>query len=190
MAIVLSPADLDLLRREADIAAARLVRQFLLPRHERHDLRQDLLVDLIIRLKAFDPTRGTLGAFVGTVVVHQAGRLANRIRRERAMFPPISLDDQHVNSGGLTLGDTIAEADGYAALMGQPADRYAGLERRLDFQRALSSLEPSNLRLCTGLVDRSPTELSQLGIGGRASVYRQVREVRLQLLAAGISAGP
>ena len=76
---------LGLLRRQASIGAARLVRQFRLSPHEREDLQQDFLVDLIARLKSFDPARGSLGAFASTVVAHQAGRMAARICRERAM---------------------------------------------------------------------------------------------------------
>lgn len=71
MAISLSPSDLDILRREADREAARLVRQFRLPSHERDDLRQDLLVDLIARLPGFNPDRGSLGAFAGAVMSHR-----------------------------------------------------------------------------------------------------------------------
>ena len=32
------------------------------------DLRQDLLLDVIARLRSFDPDRGSLGAFAGTVM--------------------------------------------------------------------------------------------------------------------------
>jgi RNA polymerase sigma-70 factor (ECF subfamily) len=56
-------SDLQILVHEADLAARRLVRRLRLPAHEREDLRQDLLVDLIARLPAFDPARGRLGAF-------------------------------------------------------------------------------------------------------------------------------
>jgi DNA-directed RNA polymerase specialized sigma24 family protein len=183
----LSSADVAWLGREADFLALRLVRRFGLPHHQHEDLRQDLLVDLIARLEAFDPTRGTLRTFAGTVIAHHAGRLANRIRRERTAFTPVSLDDPLPDSDGLTLGDTIAESGGYLALHGQPTDRLAVAERRLDLERALPCLASAGLRLCAQLLHRSPTALSRHGGGPRASLYRRLRDLRLQLLAAGIA---
>lgn len=188
MSIVLAPDDLDYLRRKADVAAARLIRQCRLPFHECEDLRQEILVDIFARLKAFDPSRGSLGAFAEIIVLHHASRLAARIRRERAVFAPVSLDDPIADEDGSTIGDTIANSDGYLALHGQLTDPIDEAERRLDLERALSCLEPTDLRLCARLINRSPNELSRDGMGARASVYRWVRELRLQLMAAGIPA--
>lgn len=188
MAISLSSLDLDHLRREADRAAARLVRQFRLPPSDRDDFRQDLLVDLIARLKGFDPARGSLGAFAGTVVAHRAAHLASGIVRDRAVFAPVSLDDPLPDADGTTVGDTVAEDGGYLAVMGQPTDGFAAVEHRLDLDRALGGLRPSDLTLCTALTHRTPTELSQDGRGARASLYRQVREIRLRLMTAGLAA--
>jgi DNA-directed RNA polymerase specialized sigma24 family protein len=185
----LSRSDLQILLREADTAAARLVRRLRLPAHECDDLSQDLLVDLISRVKGFDPTRGTLGAFAATILAHRAARLAARIRRDRDLFAPVSLDDPLTGpDGGGTLGDTIAEADGYAAMVGQPPDRFAVVERRLDLDRALGALRGSDLALCGRLIHRTPTELSQDGLGSRATLYRQVQEIRLRLMTAGLAA--
>jgi Sigma-70 region 2 len=188
MAISLSPSNIDLLRREADRAAGRMVRQFRLPPDARDDLRQDLLVDLIVRLKAFDPARGTLGAFAGTVIGHQAGKLANRIRRERTVFVPVSLDDPLADADCATLGDAISEDDGYAALLGQPTDHFAAVERRLDLDWALGFLPRSAIGLCADLIHRTPTELSHDGAVSRASLYRQIHEIRLCLMASGLLA--
>jgi DNA-directed RNA polymerase specialized sigma24 family protein len=188
ISILISGPTLALLRRAADIAAARLVRQLGLPSHVRDDLRQDLLVDLIERLKSFDPNRGSLGAFVGLIVAHRAARLAGRICRDRNMYAPVSLDDPLPSTDGATVGDTIAESGGYSALMGQPTDRFASADRRLDLDRALGTLRRSDLAICANLLDRTPTELSQEGLGSRASIYRQMHEIRLQLLICGVLA--
>jgi RNA polymerase sigma-70 factor (ECF subfamily) len=184
---LLSRSDLQILLQETDVAAGRLVRRLRVPVHEREDLRQDLLVDLISRLKSFDPARGTLGAFVGTVIAHQATRLAARIRRDRGLFAPVSLDDPLAGTDGDTLGDTIPESSGYAALMGQTTDGFAAVERRLDLDRALGMLDRSDLALCARLIHQTPTELSDDGLGSRASLYRQVHEIRLRLMTGGFS---
>jgi RNA polymerase sigma-70 factor (ECF subfamily) len=188
MPFPVSDSDLLLLLREADVAAARLVRRLHLPPDEREDLRQDLLTDLIARLPAFDLARGTLGAFAGTVVAHRAARLAARIRRDRAVFAQVSLDDPVAGAEDITLGETIPESSGYPAMMGQPTDRFAHVERHLDLDRALGILRRSDRGLCARLIHRTPTELSQSGRGSRATLYRQVREIRLRLMTAGLAA--
>jgi RNA polymerase sigma-70 factor (ECF subfamily) len=187
MPFPVSDSDLLLLLREADVAAGRLVRRLRLPVHEREDLRQDLLVDLIARLKSFDPTRGSLGAFAGTVIARHAARLAARIRRDRSLFAPMSLDDPLSGTDGDTLGDTIPGSGGYAAMMGQSTDGFAAVERRLDLDRALGTLRGSDIAFCARLIHRTPTQLSRDGLGSRATVYRQVQEIRLQLMAGGLS---
>ena len=186
----ISRSDLQILLHEADVAARRLSRQLRLSRDDLADLRQDLLVDLIARLKSFDPTRGSLGAFAGTVVAHRAARLAARICRDRSMFAPVSLDDPLPDTGGTTsVGDTIAESGGFSAMMGQPTDKIANANRRLDLDQALGTLRQSDLALCAHLIHRTPTELSHEGLGSRASLYRQVHEIRLRLMTAGLSDG-
>lgn len=153
----LRPNEVALLQREADRAAARLVRAFRLPAHERDDLRQDLLVDLISRIKDYDPARGCLGAFTATVVAHRTARLARRICRDRAVFAPVSLDDPAGGAEAITLGETIAEDGGYAALMGQPANDVAALERRLDLGRGLEQLRQPEQALCAELIHHAPS---------------------------------
>jgi RNA polymerase sigma-70 factor (ECF subfamily) len=58
MQIELSPDDVETIIHEADAAAQRLRRKLTLPVCEREDLGQDLLVDLLRRLPAYDPSRG------------------------------------------------------------------------------------------------------------------------------------
>src|SRR5512134_1110002 len=113
----ITQSDLQILLEEADVAARRLLHQLRLRRADLDDLRQDLLVDLIARLPAFDPERGSLGAFAGIVLANRARRLAKKARRDRRVFGamPVSLDDVIPDSDGLTRGDLIAEADGMAA---------------------------------------------------------------------------
>jgi hypothetical protein len=175
---------LDVLCREAGSAARRLVRRLRLPEHECDDIRQELLADLIQRLKWFDSDKGTLGVFAGTVVRHRATRIAARIFRERSMFSQLLSERSAV---GEARSENIAEADGYAAILGQPSDRFTAVERRLDLDRALGVLGQSDLGLCAELLEHSPTEISRIGQRSRASLYRQLKEIRLQLLSAGIS---
>ena len=121
----ISRDDLQILLHEADIAARRLVRQLRLPRADLDDVRQDLLVDLIARLPAYDAGRGTLGAFAGAILSNLATRIANKAKRERRMYgaTPISLDEAIPESDGLTRGDLVADVDGLSSLFGQSVVR-------------------------------------------------------------------
>ena len=188
----LSVSDLQILRKEADRAAWRLMRQLRLFHDELADLRQELLVDLFARLPAFDCSRGTLGAFAGLVMAHQATRIAGRIRRERKLFGirPVSLDDPHAGPDGATRGDTIPEDQGLSAWFGQPVDLFAEVERRLDVERGLGSLDRRDGALCAALSHATVTELAAAGHGARSSLYDRIREIRLALVAAGTELVP
>jgi RNA polymerase sigma factor (sigma-70 family) len=184
----MSPMDLCVLLREATMAARGLVRRLGLPGHEHEDLRQELLVDLIARLKWFDPARGTLSAFASVIIRHRAGRLGKRINRERAIFPPMSLRASSADDPNVAVAfESLVEGDGYNSWLAHPHDRFATIDRRLDLGRALGKLPPRDLSLCVKLAEQTPAELSRSGKFSRATLYRRLRNIRMRLLAEGIS---
>lgn len=183
----LSPSDLQVLQREADVAARRLRRQLRLPHDDLDDLRQDLLLDVIARLGSFDPTRGSLGAFVGTVMAHRATRIAAKAKRERLLYG-ISLDEPMAGMDGASRGDLIAEDEGLAAVLGQPTDAFTAVERRLDIERGLGCLAPGDDALCVALSHTTVDQLAAAGQGARSSLYRRVKEIRFCLMATGLQA--
>lgn len=187
----ISPDALHVILHEADIAARRLIRQLRLPRADLDDIRQDLLVDLIGRLPAFDPERGSIGAFAGVVLANRATRIANRVKCERRIFGyvPVSIDETIPDSDGLTRGDLVAEDEGLAAYFGQPVDAFGAAERRLDLERGLGSLDPHDGALSAALSLTTLDRLAANGRGARSSLYRRVRSIRLALTAVGVGAG-
>lgn len=185
----LSLADLDTIHPIAQRQARRLCRALGRPSHEREDMEQDMLLDLLGRLPSFDPARGTLAAFATVCFQHRASRLATRLRRERRERHEASLDDAVPGQEEeLTLADIIPESEGYAAWCGQQTDTVAALERRLDLDRAGGVLDERDLPLCASLARCTPHELGQQGPVSRSVLYRRIREMRLRLLAAGIAA--
>ncbi len=185
----LSLADLDTIHPIAQRQARRLCRALGRPSHEREDMEQDMLLDLLTRLPSFDPTRGTLAAFATVCFQHRASRLATRLRREMRERHEASLDDAVPGQEEeLTLADIIPESEGYAAWSGQQTDAVATLERRLDLDRAGAVLDERDLPLCASLTRCTPHELGQEGLLPRSVLYRRIREMRLRLLAAGIAA--
>ena len=120
MQIELSPDDIETIIREADAAAQRLRRKLCLPVCEHEDLGQDLLVDLLRRLPAYDPSRGSIGAFANIVLRNQSSRIAMRHYRQRRAQGG-SLLSLEVPLAGTRepVGDTLTEDDGLAAWHGQ-----------------------------------------------------------------------
>ena len=180
--------DLQTILHEADLAARRLTRQLRLPRADLDDVRQDLLVDLIARLPAYDPDRASLGAFAGIVLRNQASRIAGKVKKSREVqgVVPVSLDEPVPGSDGLTRGDLVAEEDGLPALLGQPVDAFAEIERRLDVERAMGRLGRADGRLCAELSRATADRLAATGRGARTSLYRRVKDLRLALTAMGL----
>jgi DNA-directed RNA polymerase specialized sigma24 family protein len=162
------------------------MRRMDLSTHDRDDLRQELLADLLARLKYFDPGRGSLAAFAAVVVRHGVTRLVARMRRDRALFALVSLDEPISRSNGAPLGDTFAEEDGYAGWMWPVSNPTAVLERQLSLHRALNTLPPEYLNLCADLL-AGLTACKVTGSGpSRATWYRHLNDLRLCLMAAGL----
>lgn len=189
MSLQLSRSDLQLLLSEAHRAARRLVRRVRLPCHQLEDVRQDLLLDLLERLPAFDARRGTLGAFAGKILTHKAARLAKSAWREQTRFGvvPVSLDEPASCACGEPRGHLLPEDHGLAAHFGRSTDVFALVERRLDLERALGVLNGGDLRLCAELCDATADRLAARGRAPRSSLYRRVKRIRLELMAAGLA---
>ena len=184
----ISRSDLVTMLDEADAAAARLRRRLRLPRTDLDDLRQELLLDLIRRLPAFDANRGSIGAFAGIVLRTQASRIAARVARERRATGGrmLSLDER--GDDGTTLGDRLGEADGLSTWHGHCVAVEAAIDARLDLARALGALHARDLRLCAAVTQCPVRVLAQRGLGSRATLYRRLRELRCALAAHGARA--
>lgn len=185
-----SRSDVEIIVREADIAARRLVRQLRLPRVDLDDVRQDLLLDLLTRLPAFNTERGALGAFAGLVARNHATRIAAKVRQQRRIFgtSPTSLDDPAPGCDGARLSEAVSEEQGLWSCLGQPSDSFAEAERRIDVERALGTLEHCDRNICAALSTQSVDRAASCGVGARSSLYRRVREIRLAMLARGVQA--
>ena len=190
MRSTISPAVVKVLLHEADMAARRLVRKLGLPHADLDDVRQDLLTDALARLHAFDAERGSLGAFAGLVMANRATRIAQRVRHHRRMYgvEPVSLDAPVANASGVKFGDQIPEEQSLAAVLGHWVNPIAEVDRRLDLEHGLARLDGKGRRLVADLLRGSAHWLARAGRGSRSTLYRQTRELRLTLMAAGVSA--
>ena len=172
---------------EADAAARRLHRRLCLPVADLDDLRQDLLINLICRLPAFDASRGSIGAFAGIVLRNQASRIALRHHRDRRARGGalVSLDAPRGPGVTDTLGKTLSQSDGLATWHGQDGDDLARTELRHDLARVLGHLAPHARLFCAALGQCPLRDLVARGVGSRSALYRRTGELRLDLTARG-----
>jgi RNA polymerase sigma-70 factor (ECF subfamily) len=178
-----SPAELEIIQREANAAAQRLAWRLNLSADARCDVCQELLADLLARLRHYDPVRGTLGAFAGRIVANQACCIAKRILRERRVTP-CSLDQ---DDGCPVRTDQIPEDQGLCAMFGQLVDARSAIERRLDLARCRSRLTAAEADLCGWLAEHPVAELVRQGLGSRSSIYRRIGELRALFAASGLA---
>jgi DNA-directed RNA polymerase specialized sigma24 family protein len=188
MQIELTPDHVETITNEAKAAAWRLQRKLGLPACDREDLAQDLLIDLLRRLPAYDPARGNLGAFAGLILRNQSSRIAMRLRRERRDRggPMLSLEAPVRDDGTRPLAETIAEDQGLGAWLGQSATAIEHTERRCTIDCALGQLADDDRRLCVALSTRSVAQLVTDGFGSRSALYRRLAELRHVLTAHGL----
>ena len=187
MQIELSPDDIETIVREADGAARRLRRRLCLQVCEREDLGQDLLIDLLRRLPAFDPARGSLGAFAGLVLRNQSSRIAMRDHRQRRAQGGTMLSLEVPLAGTREpVGDTLTEDDGLAAWHGQTSCAAAVTELHLALQAALARLPAEDRRFCAALAHRPVIALATEGFGSRSALYRRLADLRHVLTAHGL----
>ncbi|MFC7706049.1 sigma factor [Plastorhodobacter daqingensis] len=187
MQIELSPDDIETIIRESDAAAQRLRRKLSLPLCEREDLGQDLLVDLLRRLPAYDPSRGSIGAFANIVLRNQSSRIAMRHhRRRRAQGGSLLSLEVPLAGTRDPVGDTLTEDDGLAAWHGQTCCAAAVIELHNALQAALARLPAEDRRFCAALAHRPVTALAAEGFGSRSALYRRLADLRHVLTAHGL----
>jgi DNA-directed RNA polymerase specialized sigma24 family protein len=187
MQIELSPDDIETIIREADAAARRLRRRLQLPTCDREDLGQDLLVDLLRRLPAFDPLRGSIGAFAGLILRNQSSRIAIRHHQQRRAQGGTILSLEVPLAGETApVGATLAEADGLAAWHGQDRTALDQCDDRHALETALSQLAAEDRRLCAAMVHRPVAALVAEGFGSRSALYRRLANLRQVLTAHGL----
>ena len=189
MQIELSPDDIETIIREADTAVRRLRRRLQLQSCDREDLGQDLLVDLLRRLSAYDPSRGSIGAFAGLILRNQSSRIAMRHHQaRRAQCGTVLSLDAPIAGGTEPLGCLLAEADGLAAWHGQDLSATEDADLRHDLARALGDLPEDARTLCAALGSCAIAEIVGRTGTSRSALYRHIAQLRLDLAMRGFGA--
>ena len=155
------------------------------------DIAQDLLLDLVERMDAYDKAKSRLGTFITRVVNH---RVANIVEARKASKrglgqTMVSLDAPITGKSGEAGRSRHELIDEETYLQRtRPSGRSAAerLDLRIDLNAILGSL-PEDLRtLCIRLQFESITDLAQsIGVP-KSTLYERIRCIRELLEVAGL----
>ena len=156
------------------------------------DIRQELLLDCLFRLRKFDPARSSRRSFLHRVVGHRVATLVSaqraacrdyRLCRDSLDAPiPVSADDS------IKLGETVS-GDAYDAGMGRSVrSSCERSELRIDVDNVISRLPAELAAVAVLLKSESVVEVARrLGVS-RATTYRRLAQIRDVFAAAGLDA--
>jgi len=171
--------------------ARQLVGRAGFTKDDREDIEGDLTLDLLRRLRKFDPSRASFHTFVDRVVNHGVARLIER--REAPMRDyrrcTSSLNDRiednegkHVERGDLVDQDTYLESIGRPTM--PLADRVA---LRVDLERVLATLTPEMRDLWARRAEgQTFTEISRETGIPRGTLYDRMKELKRLAEDAGL----
>lgn len=159
---------------------------------DRHDLEQEMVVDLLRRLPRFDPTLAKRETFITRIVEHH---VATIIESQKAGIRDYrqnagSLDERRTDADGKTSeGPPVLDQDEYVretiASARRDEERHAV---RMDVRRVMQEL-PLDLRaLCERLQTSTVTDISNETGVPRGTVYEGVRKLRTRFERAGLAA--
>jgi DNA-directed RNA polymerase specialized sigma24 family protein len=153
----------------ASVRANRIVRELNLPWHERADICQDLLLEMLRRFGRFDPGRASAATFINVLARHAAHAVRHQHRAKGLLSQTVPLDPEYSET------DLLSSAD----------DRY-GSELKRKVEHAVSTL-PAPLRgLVDLLMDDGPGKTRRRSGLSHATFYRRLGEIRLHFLSEGL----
>ena len=183
---VIDPTVMKLVRTKA----AGLAGTYGFSASDRDDIRQELLLDCLVRLRNFDPAKSSRRTFVHRVVRHRVATLLDGQRaacRDYHMCQD-SLDApvQLAASESIPLGETVS-TDDYEAQIGRNVlSSRERMELRIDIDRGISLLPRELAAVADLLKSVSAVEAGRrLGLS-RATVYRRIFDIREVFVAAGL----
>jgi RNA polymerase sigma-70 factor, ECF subfamily len=142
------------------------------------DLRQDILVDCLRRMRNFDPARGDWHGFVRGVTRNQATVLVIRARRRVPEVLDRDLIHQQ-DASDVEWLDTLDKRSGRKGVVD-------ALHLSIDVRRVLESL-PVQLQSLAGLLGQMPVQDVCRHTGrSRSRVYQMTRQIREAFIAAGM----
>ena len=159
---------------------------------DRHDIEQDMMIDLLRRLPRFDPAIAQRQTFIVRIVEH---RVATIIEAQKAGLRDFrrcagSLDERRTDHDGAAGdGPPVLDEKEYLRETLAAVDRESDLHHlRIDLERVFADL-PDDLRdLCVRLQASTVSEVSRETGVPRGTLYEAIARLRTRFERAGVAA--
>lgn len=137
------------------------------------DLQQEMLLDLLMRLPKFDPSKASYNTFVARIVDRKISNLirdrGRQKRDHRCQVRP--LDEEVEGEADITREEMLSQDDVDLRTGRHDRPELERIEMRLDVARALADLPPDLKALAERLLSQSVTEAARdLGVP-RSTLY-------------------
>ena len=155
------------------------------------DLEQALVMDLLRRLRHFDPGRATHDTFVARVVDHAVATLIDARKAGIRDYRKVagSLDElcDGVACGADDAPRVLNQNSYYRGTVTAAARDEGRLGLRLDLERAMSGLPPHLREVSEGLTRSTVAELSRETGVPRGTIYESIAKIRAHFERAGLA---
>jgi RNA polymerase sigma factor (sigma-70 family) len=161
-------------------------------RDERADIEQELAIAVVLAVPRFDPTRGTIEAFITRVIRNKVRKIMARQkagcrdyrRLAGSLQDPVRIDPE---GDSVEWGESFDAGAYLRATQGRPSPEET-TDLGLDLDRAALTL-PKRLRVTLQVLrlDLTDTEAARLLRVSRQTFYARLKQLRELLDQAGIS---
>jgi RNA polymerase sigma-70 factor (ECF subfamily) len=148
---------------------------------DRDDIAQDLWLHLLERLEKFDPEKGTIFAFIQTVVERKTVSILRRhtaAKRDICRCSSLNLSIRADDGTRMELASTIAENAPDPRLCQQTRHPQHRMEIAIDVESVVSQMPADLQELCERLKTHTLTEIAQETGIPRTTLYGRVRQIR------------
>ena len=164
--------------------AKQLVGRAGFTKSDRHDLEQELMLDLLRRLPKFNPDRAKRNSFIAKVVEH---KVATIIESQKAGIRDYrlcccSLNDRFEDGEGGSI--ELEEYLHRTGKLSSPENEPPSLT--IDVQKAIKQLPPELRKLSKRLETKSVSEISRDTGIPRGTIYDSIKKMRTIFEAAGL----
>ncbi len=170
--------------------ARQLVGRYGLTFFDREDLEQELMVDLLQRMRHFNPTKAKKTTFIARIVERHISTLleARHARCRDWRLCRVSLNTPYENDRGDTPRELIDRVDSQGNLGNceQETRQEAISNLHMDIERVLDTL-PEDLRdLCERLRESNMAEIARETGVARTTLYDKLTRIREVFRKAGL----
>lgn len=159
--------------------AAQLIGRYGFTKSDRKDIEQDLVLELLVKLRGFDPGRARKSTFI-SMLVNCA--VANLIRRRLAARRGAGAGRRSIDEIIAVDGATLAE------LIESGIDFVANVDAKLDLLDVLEALPPKLRRIADLLREDGISDVARKTGRTREAIRHAVRAMREHFAARGVRA--